>query len=380
MDLGLSEQQEMLKKMARDFLVTECPKKLVREMEVDEKGHVPELWRKMAELGWQGLPFPEQYGGGAGSFLDLGVLLEEMGRACLPSPFLPTVVLGGLTILEVGNEAQKQQFLTPIANGEMVMTMALTESSARYDASGIAVEATSSKDHYVISGTKLFVPNAHVADWIVCIARTGKGRNPEDGITLFLVKNESPGVICKVLPSMAKDKQCEVVFNNVGVPAKDVLGEVGRGWNVVSKALQRAAVAKSLEMAGGAQQVLEMTVSYAKERVQFDHPIGTFQAIQHHCANMVIDVDTARYLTYLAASKLSEGASCDMEVAAAKAWTSEAYRRVVYLGHQVHGAIGFTLDHDMQLYSRRAKAAEIAFGDADFHREALARHLEAQSA
>jgi alkylation response protein AidB-like acyl-CoA dehydrogenase len=376
MDLGLSEPQEMLRKMARDFLSTECPRQLVREMEEDEKGYSPELWQKMAELGWQGLPFPEQYGGGEGTFLDLAVLLEEMGRACLPGPFSSTVVLGGLTILDVGSEEQKQDFLPQIASGQRIMTLALTESSARYDATGIAVEATANNRQYVINGTKLFVPDAHVADWIICVARTRKEEGPENGITLFLVKSGSQGMVCNLLPSLARDKQCEVIFDNFRVPEENMLGEADQGWAEVSRVMQRAAVAKSIEMVGGAQQVLEMTVNYAKERVQFDRPIGSFQAIQHHCANMAVDVDTARLLAYQAAWKLSERLPCEMEVALAKAWTSEAYRRVASLGHQVHGAIGFTLDHDMQLYSRRAKAAEVAFGDADFYREKLARQLE----
>jgi len=376
MDLGLSEPQEMLRKIARDFLSTECPKQLVREMEEDEKGYSPELWQKVAELGWQGLPFPEQYGGGEGTFLDLAVLLEEMGRACLPGPFFSTVVLGGLTILDVGSEEQKQEFLPQIASGQRIMTLALTESSARYDATGIAVKVAVNNGQYVINGTKLFVPDAHVADWIICVARTRKEEKPENGITLFLVRSGSQGMVCNLLSSLARDKQCEVIFDNFRVPKENMLGEADQGWAEVSRVLQRAALAKSIEMVGGAQQVLEMTVNYAKERVQFDRPIGSFQAIQHHCANMAVDVDTARLLAYQAAWKLSEGLPCEMEVALAKAWTSEASRRVASLGHQVHGAIGFTLDHDMQLYSRRAKAAEVAFGDADFYREKLARELE----
>jgi len=376
MDLGLSEPQEMLRKIARDFLSTECPKQLVREMEEDEKGYSPELWQKVAELGWQGLPFPEQYGGGEGTFLDLAVLLEEMGRACLPGPFFSTVVLGGLTILDVGSEEQKQEFLPQIASGQRIMTLALTESSARYDATGIAVKVAVNNGQYVINGTKLFVPDAHVADWIICVARTRKEEKPENGITLFLVRSGSQGMVCNLLSSLARDKQCEVIFDNFRVPKENMLGEADQGWAEVSRVLQRAAVAKSVEMVGGAQQVLEMTVNYAKERVQFDRPIGSFQAIQHHCANMAVDVDTARLLAYQAAWKLSEGLPCEMEVALAKAWTSEACRRVASLGHQVHGAIGFTLDHDMQLYSRRAKAAEVVFGDADFYREKLARELE----
>jgi len=378
MDLSLSEEQEMLRKMARDFLTTECPKKLVREMEEDPRGYVPELWRKMAELGWQGLPFPEKYGGGDGSFLDLVILLEEMGRALLPSPFFSTVAVCGLTILDAGTESQKNQFLTAIANGDVVLTLALAESAGRYDAAEIAAQAVKHNGKYAITGTKLFVPDAHVADWILCAARTGKGQDPEQGITVFMTERATHGLACSLLPSLSKEKLCEVALDRAAVPSENILGHLDQGWPVLNRTMKRAAVAKSVEMVGGAQQVLEMTVSYAKDRVQFDKPIGSFQAIQHHCANMAIDVDSARYLAYLAAWKMSEGQPCDMEVAVAKAWASEAYKRISVLGHQVHGAIGFTLDHDMQLYSRRAKAAEVIFGDADFHREALARQLEAQ--
>ena len=376
MDLGLTEEQEMLRKMARDFLATECPKALVREMEEDEKGYPPQLWQGMAEVGWMGLPFPEEYGGGEGSFLDLAVLIEEMGRACLPGPFFSTVVLGGLTILEVGTEEQKKEFLPQIAEGKLVIALALTEPSGGYKASDVHVEAIPDGDDYVISGTKLFVSDAHVADWIICVARTATRSNPEEGLTLFLVKGDSEGLTCDLLSSLAKDKQCEVVFNKVRVPSENILGEPDEGWELVRGIMQRAAVAKSVEMVGAAQQVLEMTVDYAKERVQFERPIGSFQAVQHHCANMALAVDASRYLAYQAAWMLSEGLPCDMEVAAAKAWTSDSLKQVAALGHQVHGAIGFTLDHDMQLYSRRTKVAEVVFGDSDFHREAVARILE----
>ena len=374
MDLALNEQQEMLRKMARDFLTTECPKKLVRDMEEDEKGYSPELWSKMAELGWLGLPFAEQYGGMASGFFDLCVLLEEIGRACLPSPFFPTVILSGMAIADAGDDAQKQDFLTAIANGERIVAFAFDEASGGYDAASIAVEAHNQGDHYTVKGTKLFVQYANVADWILVVARTKKSQKPEDGITLLLVKNEKPGVTCTVMPTLAKDKQCEVFFNNAKAT---VVGKPDHGWAEVVKLVQRAAVAKSVEMVGGAQQVLEMSVAYAKERVQFDKPIASFQAIQHHCANMALSVDTARLLAYEAACKITDGEPCDTQAAMCKAWASDAYQKVALLGHQVHGAIGFTLDHDMQLYSRRAKAAEVALGDADYQRELLAQQLEA---
>jgi alkylation response protein AidB-like acyl-CoA dehydrogenase len=375
MELGLTEEQEMLKTSARDFLEKECPKQLVRQLDESDKGYSPELWRKMAELGWMGLVFPEKYGGSGGSFLDLIVLLEAMGYNILPGPFLSTVVLGGLTILAAGSEEQKKEFLPKVANGEMIFTLALTEPSADYNAASIKTKATARNDGYVINGTKLFVPDANVANYILCVARTKEGKNPEDGVAVFLVDTKSPGVKCTLLKTLARDKQCEIIFDNVTVPKKNILGKPGQGWPIVEGAIQKATVAKCAEMVGGAQAALEMAVRYAKERVQFGRPIGSFQAIQHYCANMVTDVDGSRFITYKAAWEVSEGLPATMDVAIAKAWTSEAYGRVTLLAHQIFGAIGFTMDHDIHLYYRRAKAGEIMFGDGDFQRAIVASEL-----
>ncbi len=375
MDLSLSEEQEMLKKMARDFLTNRCPKTLVKEMETSEKGYSPELWQEMAGLGWMGLVLPEKYGGGGMSFLDLSVLLEEMGRSCLPGPFLSTVVLGSLPILDIGNEEQKREYLPKIASGEAIFTLALTEPNAKYDAASIAVKATADNNDYIINGTKLFVPDAHIADYLLCVARTNELAKPENGITIFLVDAKSPGISCAVLKTIASDKLYEVVFDQVRVPKKSILGQLDQGWSEVQKIIERAAVAKCCETLGGIQQMLEMTVDYAKERKQFDRPIGSFQVIQHYCANMATDVDGSRFSTYQAAWTLSEGLPCTKEVAIAKAWLSEACKRVTALAHQIHGAIGVTIDHDLQFYTRRANAAEATFGDADFYREIIAQEM-----
>ena len=375
MDLGLTEEQDMLKASARDFLQKECPKQLVRQLDESEEGYSPELWRKMAGLGWIGLPFPEEYGGGGGSFLDLVVLLETMGYNILPGPFFSTVVLGGLTILAAGNEEQKKRFLPEIASGGMILTLALTEPSARYDAASVKTTAVVRNGEYVINGTKLFVLDANVADFILCVARTKEATNPENGLTVFLVDTKSPGVKITLLKTLARDKQCEVIFDEVSVPKENMLGELNRGWPTVQGVLQRATVAKCAEMVGGAQAALDMAVAYAKERVQFNRPIGSFQAIQHYCANMVSDVDGSRFVTYKAAWKVSEGLPATFDVAVAKAWTSGAYGRVTLLAHQIFGAIGFTMDHDMHLYYRRAKAGEIMFGDGAFQRAIVAREM-----
>ncbi len=375
MDLALSEEQEMVKKMARDFLTDKFPKTVVKEIEESELGYSPELWREMAELGWMGLALPEKYGGGDMSFLDLAVLLEEMGRACLPGPYFSTVVLGGLTILDAGSEEQKQEYLPKIASGEAIFTLALTESSARYDAAAIETEAATDKDAYILNGTKLFVPDAHIADYMLVVARTDEKSKGEEGITIFMVDAKSPGISYTVLKTIANDKLCEVVFSQVKVPKENVLGQLNQGWSVVQKIIQRAAVAKCCEMVGCIQQALDMTVDYAKERKQYDRPIGSFQVIQHYCADMATDVDGTRLSTYQTAWMLSEGLPCTKEVAIAKAWAGEACQRVMALAHQIHGAIGVTIDHDLQYYTRRAKAAEVSFGDANFYREIVAQEM-----
>ena len=372
MKLTLTEEQEMIKKTACDFLADKCPKTFVTQMEESETGYSKELWQEMAELGWMGLAFPEKYGGGDMNFLDLAVLLEEMGRACLPSPFFSTVVLGGLPVLDVGSEEQKQEYLPKLIRGEKIFTLALTEPGYQnYDASSVTVAATPDDGNYIINGTKLFVPDAYITDYLICVART----KSENGITIFLADAKNPRINCTVLKTVAGDKLCEVVFDQMPVPKANILGQLDQGWSAVQKIIERAAVGKCCEMVGNIQRVLEMTVDYAKERKQFDRPIGSFQIIQHYCADMATDIDGARFSTYQAAWMLSEGLPCTKEVAIAKAWIGEASQRVVALAHQIHGAIGVTIEHDLHFYTRRAKAAELAFGDANFYRGIVAGEM-----
>ena len=372
MDLGLNEAQQMLKNSAQEFLEAECSKDYVREMEEDERGYTPELWQKLAEQGWLGLIIPEKYGGVELEYQDLIVLLEEMGRYMLPGPYFSTVVMGGMTITDAATEEQKQEYLPRIAEGQIIVTLAINEPSGRWDAEGIELKASEDGEKWVLNGTKLFVPNAHVSDYIVVAARTGDGAND---ISLFIVSTQAKGVEETLLQTIASDRQSEVIFNNVELSSSDLLGEKNAGWSTIEKVLQWGAIGKCAEMTGGGQEVLDMTVEYAKQRTQFGRPIGTFQAIQHHCANMATDVEGSKFITYQAAWRLSEGLPADREVAMAKAWVSEAYRRVCALGHQSHGAIGFTKEHNMQLYSRRAKAAELAFGDADLHLDKVSEIL-----
>jgi alkylation response protein AidB-like acyl-CoA dehydrogenase len=282
------------------------------------------------------------------------------------------VVLGGLPILDLGSEEQKQEYLPKLIRGEKIFTLALTEPGYRhYDDSSVKVTANPDGGKYTIKGTKLFVTDAHVADYLLCVTKT----KPKNGITILLADAKNHRIKYTVLKTIAGDKLCEVVFDQMPVPEANILGGLNQGWSTVQKIIERAAVGKCCEMVGNLQRVLEITVDYAKERKQFDRPIGTFQIIQHYCADMATDIDGARFSTYQAAWMLSEGLPCTKEVAIAKAWTSQASQRVVSLAHQIHGAIGVTIEHDLHYYTRRAKAAELAFGDGNFYREIVAKEM-----
>jgi alkylation response protein AidB-like acyl-CoA dehydrogenase len=375
MDLDLTQEQKILKRSAQEFLKKECPPSLLREMKDDEKGYAPKLWDHMVDLGWTGVMIPEKYGGIGSNFLDLCILLEAMGEACCQSPFFSTVVLGGLAILSAGSEKQKEALLPKIADGDLILALAMTEPGGLYGTSNIAMSAKPDKNDYVLNGTKLFVENAHLADYIICVARTDTPKSPDGGLTLFLVDTKSPGVKCSPLKTLAYDKQCEVAFNEVRVPKSNVLAEVDQAGTILDKLQDQATVAKCAELVGCIQTAFDRTVAYAKERKQFGRPIGSFQAVQHHCANMVVDVDGSRFITYQAAWKIFKGIPASMDVAMAKAWTSSASRRVTSLAHQIHGAISFTEEYDLHLYYRRAKAAEVAFGDTEYHLERVAQAL-----
>ena len=375
MNFSLSEEQEILRKSARDFLADKCPKSYVKKMETDDRGYSPARWQEMAELGWQGLAVPDLYGGFGMEFIDLAVLLEEMGRACLPGPFFATVVLGALTILEDGNDKQKAAYLPDIASGKIIMTMALNEADGLYEAGSIAATAFAEKNDFIINGTKLFVPDASVADYILCVARTNDEPDKKKGITIFIVPAKDKGIECTPLKTINGNKLCEVTFNNVRVSKENILGGVGEGWPIVEKVIERAAVAVCCDTVGVLQKVMEMALDYTKERKQFDKPIGAFQVIQQYLADMVTYVDGARFVTYQAAWRLSKGLPSVRETAIVKTYSAEAYEWCTTKAHQIFGAIGVTIDHDLHFYTTRGKAAQLSYGNADFWREPIAKAM-----
>ena len=375
MDFSFREEQDMLRVSARDFLTKECPKAKVRDMDKDEKGYDPHMWHRMAELGWMGLVFPEEYGGMGAGFLDLVILMEEMGRNILPAPFFSTIALCALPLIEFGTSKQRTTFLPQIAKGEAIWTFALAESSGKYKASEVRLHTVPKGTNHILRGCKLFVTDAHVADYILVAGRSGDGERQEDGVTLFIVDAKTPNMKIEAVPTIGGDRQFKVSFDGVVVPNDNILGKKSEGWDTVEFILQRSAVLKCAEISGACQAVLDMTSSYAKERIQFDRPIGSFQAIQHKLADMLLDVEAVQYLLYQAAWGISIGSPSPWQISAAKAKANEAYQRICIEAIAAHGAIGYTMDHDIGLYYRRVKAAQFAGGDTDLHQEMIAVEL-----
>jgi alkylation response protein AidB-like acyl-CoA dehydrogenase len=379
MDIGFSEEQELLRDTARKFLDSECPTQFVRRMMDTDAAVTDEFWQQLAENGWLGIAYSEAEGGSGLGLVDLVVLMEEIGRAVMPGPYPATVLLGGAAIAMAGSPEQRREWLPRIAAGAIKATLALTEPNARWDAAGITATAREARGGFTLTGAKMFVPDAQLADVLVVAARSRDGSTMEDGVSLFLVPKDTAGLAIRRLPSVDETRKlCEVTLDNVVVPGSALLGELHQGWAPLQQVVDRAAVALSAEMCGAAQRVLDMTVDYAKLRVAFGKPIGIYQGVKHKCADMLVEIENAKSLTYYAAWAVDEGeADAPLAVSMAKAAASDAGRKVCAAGIQLHGGIGMTWEHDLQLYLKRAKADEVMFGDATWHRERIARLMGA---
>ena len=375
MDLSFNEQQRALQKTAREFLESNCPMTQVRELEESDLGYSTELWKQMADLQWLGITFPERYGGAEGGMLDLYVVYQAMGRTLTPSPHLACFVAGE-TLLRGGNDEQRQRALSAIAKGDLVISPALLEPSGVYGAEGIEMAAAQSNGGFRLNGTKLLVPYAHVAGYVLCAARTRRGDEPSDGITLFLVDANTAGLTIEPLKNIAGYKLFALTFDNVAVPDSAVVGTVDEGWAPLSEALDRAAVLQCAEIVGAAEAVLEMVVNYAKERVQFGRPIGQYQAVQYLCSDIAIDMHLTGLLSKQAAWRIDQGLPFQEEAAIANAYASKAVQHLVHQGQEVHAGVAFMLEHDMQMYTRRAKHWQLNLGDSRYHHEALAVAME----
>ena len=369
MNLAFSDEQQELRRSVRRFLEEKSPESEVRRLMETADGFETSLWRRMGtELGLQGLAIPEQFGGSGYGYVELSIVFEEMGGALVCVPFFSTVALAANLLLASGDDAAKEAYLPQLASGQSVGTVALSESNGRWDEAGISLEATSANGRFTLTGEKLYVLDGHTADVILVAARTSAG------VSVFVVERDAAGLYHDLLPTMDQTrKQARLRFRDS--PAR-LIGVNGEGWRAISKMLDLAVVALSAEQVGGSQLVLEMAVEYAKSRVQFGRPIGSFQAIKHKCADMLLEVESAKSASYYAAWAAAEN-NDELPAAAslAKSYCSEAYFHAAAENIQIHGGIGFTWEHPAHLYFKRAKSSELLFGDPSYHRELLAQRI-----
>src|SRR3954449_5508904 len=365
MNFAFSEEQGELRKTGRSVLDQKSSEAEVRRLMETEEGYDTAVWKQMGEqLGLQGLAIPEEYGGSGYSWIELGIILEEQGRRLLCAPYYSTVVLAANTLLLSGDDAAKKDYLPGIASGETIATLAFTESNGRWDEEGITLTANGGK----LNGEKMFVLDGHIANLIIVAAKSGKGTS------LYAVAGDAAGLTKTSLSTMDQTrKQAKLEFKDV---QGKLIGTEGKGWDVLQQVLDLAAVGLAAEQVGGAQFVLEMAVQYAKDRIQFGRPIGSFQAIKHKCADMLLEVESAKSAAYYAAWCAAELNDELPSVASlAKSYCSEAYFHAAAENIQIHGGIGFTWEHPAHLYFKRAKSSELLLGDPTYHRELLAQRI-----
>ena len=370
MSLVLTEDQELIAKTARDFVDQESPVSRMRALRDadDSVGFSRDLWKQMAELGWLGIPFPESVGGAGMGFAELAIVLEALGRNLAPEPFLSSVLLGGQTLLLAGSESQQAEWLVPMVKGEKILTVAYQEAGSRYDVNKIEARAEKSGDGYTISGEKVHVLDGHTADAIIVSALT------PGGISLFLVPGDAPGVHRKRQVRLDSRGAAVVRLDSVAVSADALVGDEGQGGPVLEQVVDRATVGLCADMLGGMSQAFDLTLDYLKERDQFGVRIGTFQALQHRAAKLFIEIELSRSTSMAAARAVDED---DRElpklVSLAKARCSDAFVLAGNEGVQMFGGVGMTDEYDIGLYLKRARAAELTFGDSAWHRDRWAR-------
>jgi acyl-CoA dehydrogenase len=376
MQLVLTEDQELIAKTAADFVGEQSPVSRMRALRDagDPLGYSRALWKEMAELGWLGIPFPESVGGAAMGLADLAVVVEALGRTLAPEPFLSCVALSGSAIAELGSDAQQAEWLTPIVEGERVVAFAHTEAGSRYDIHHVETEARADGDAYRLSGRKVQVLDGAGADAFVVVARSSGAAGDPAGIGLFLVPADAKGVTIERQFRLDSRNAAIVELDDVAVPADAVLGTAGRAGEALERIIDRATVVLCAEMLGGMSQAFDMTVAYLKERQQFGVPIGSFQGLKHRAARVFMEVELSRSCVMAAARAIDEGdADAAKLVSLAKARCSDAYVLVANEGVQMFGGVGMTDEYDIGLYMKRARAAELTFGDAAYHRDRWAR-------
>jgi alkylation response protein AidB-like acyl-CoA dehydrogenase len=374
MDTTLTEEEVMVRETARKFLESQCPTRLVREMEKDPNGYPPDLWRQAAELGWPGMALPEEYGGSGLPLGYLGLVLQEAGRALAPLPLHSTVVTAQ-AIANSGSTALCQEVLPGVAAGETILTWAFTEQDPRYRSEAVLLEAKADGDNFVLNGTKLFVDNFEAADRVLVVCRTAAASAASAGLTLFLVDTKAPGITNTPLVTLAKDRQSEVAFNKVRVPRSAMVGELNQGAPLAEDLIELATVLLCAQMLGATRKDFEMAVEWSKYRKAFGQPIGAFQSLQHMCADMLMWIDGGELLTYEALWKMDQGLPATVEVSQAKAFCNEKCVASARIAQSIHGGIGFMMEFDLQLWYRRIAAWTTRLGTTYEHRARIAHAL-----
>jgi alkylation response protein AidB-like acyl-CoA dehydrogenase len=369
-DLALNETQVLLQNTVRAFCERSVTLAQVRDWETTEAGFSRPTWEEMARLGWLGITLPEAYGGSGGSFLDLYPMCVELGRALAPGPFLESAVVAAETILRAGSEEQRRELLPRMARGEMIVVPALLEASATFEPSGIETSASTAGSNAILDGTKLLVPYASSADSFLVPARLDGATGPDE-LAIFLVPADTAGVLIETLPNIAGVPLAAVSFAACTVAADSQLGTGPEGWRALDEAVLKAGVLQAAMLVGAGERVLEMTANYARDRVQFGTPIGHHQAVQYMVSDILMDLERTRHFTLNAAWCIDQGRAFEREAARAKAFASRAAAHMMRQAHEVHAGVAFMMEHDLQLFSRRAKHWESAFGDARYHEERM---------
>lgn len=376
-DLSLTGEQELLRSTAREFLERECPLATVRRIEEEEGGFSKELWQKMASLGWLGILIPSQYGGEGATLTDAAVLYEEMGRGLFPGPHHSSAVLAALILLRGGSEGQKQHLLPSIARGERILALAFTEADYGWGPQHVQMTGASRDGAFVLDGAKRFVPDAGIAHQLICVARTRPSEDPEQGLTLFLVDREAPGMGLRPMAGFVGEPLYELTFRGLEVSADNIIGKLDQGWQVLAPALDITSALLCTYMAGAARRVYELSLAYAQKRIQFGQPIARFQRVQDHLIDMVNWADAARWTAYEAVWKLEKGKPGAKEaVSVAKVIASEGFYQVCDSSHHVHAGVGSDKAYGLYLYTQKSRSLYHYLGDPAFHRQRLAELLK----
>lgn len=376
-DLSLTENEEMLKNTALRFLEREVPKELMQELHDSDTGYTEDIWRKVKEMGWLGIIIPEEYGGVEYPLTSAGVLFEALGTGPLPGPYFSSGILGSLIVNEAGTEEQKKEILPQVADGTMVLTLALTEPEFSWEPGSIKTSAEKNNGDFVLNGVKLFTFDALAATHFLVAARTGEGKDSDRGISLFLVDSKTAGVSTRILPGYLAGRTFEVKFESMRIPQSALLGHINEAWPALTEAINKAAPILCAYKAGGCQAVFRIAVEYSRVRVQFSQPIGRFQRVQDMIIEMINHADSARWTTYEALWKLDTDRPAVESVHLAKAVTSEAYWQVCTLGHRAISGISYSMEHPLALHTRTSRHLYNYLGEPGHHRQKIAQFLMA---